>query len=76
MSPLLQQVLIEVDQLVPEEQWQVMNHLMTQLQSRATVTSKPTYSWELLEGAVPDLLGGQLKRVQELNVIVIKELEP
>lgn len=59
MSPLLQRVLAEVDQLPAEEQWQVMNHLMTQLQHRATVTPKPTYSWEILEGVVPELLDGQ-----------------
>ncbi len=41
MSPLLQQVLSELDQLTPEEQWQVMGHLMSQLQEGAVVTAKP-----------------------------------
>lgn len=32
MSALLQQVLNEIDQLTPEEKWQVMSHVMHQLQ--------------------------------------------
>jgi hypothetical protein len=58
MSALLQQVLKEINQLTPEEQWQVMGHLMNQLQHRAVVTAKPTKSWQEVEGVAPNLLGG------------------
>lgn len=40
MSPLLQKILTELDQLTPEEQWQVMGHLVIQLQHKATVVAK------------------------------------
>lgn len=58
MSVLLQQILNELDQLTPEEQWQVIGHLMSQLQHRAVVTAKPTKSWQEVEGDAPNLLGG------------------
>jgi len=44
MSSLLQQILNQVDQLTPEEQMQVMGHLMIQIQTRAVITSKPSRS--------------------------------
>ncbi|HEY9619823.1 MAG TPA: hypothetical protein V6C78_05610 [Crinalium sp.] len=59
MSSLLQQILNQVDQLTPEEQMQVIGHLMTQIQTRAVVTSKPSRSWQDLEGIAPNLLGGE-----------------
>lgn len=40
MSPSLQQLINELDQLAPEEQWQVMGHLMSQLQHRAVIVAK------------------------------------
>ncbi|MCY7391019.1 MAG: hypothetical protein LH647_05795 [Leptolyngbyaceae cyanobacterium CAN_BIN12] len=43
MSPLLQRVLTELNQLAPEEQWQVMEHLMRHLQEGAVVIAKPQY---------------------------------
>ena len=58
MSALLQQVLKEINQLTPEEQWQVMGHLMNQLQHRAVVSAKLTKSWQEVEGVAPNLLGG------------------
>ena len=57
MSPL-QKVLSELDRLTPEEQWQVMGHLMSQLQQRAVMTTKPERVWQELEGVAPDLLAG------------------
>ena len=58
MSPSLQQLINELDQLAPEEQWQVIGHLMSQLQQRAVVTAKPRKSWQEVEGVAPDLLKG------------------
>lgn len=40
MSPLLQQILREIDQLPPEEQLQVMEHLVSQVK-RPLIQSKP-----------------------------------
>jgi hypothetical protein len=57
MSLLLQHLLNELDQLAPEEQWQVMGYLMTQLQHRAVVSTKPRRSWQEIEGITPNLLG-------------------
>ena len=59
MSSLLQQILSQVDQLTPEEQMQVIGHLTTQIQTRAVITAKPRRSWQDLEGAAPNLLGGE-----------------
>lgn len=41
MSLSLQALLRELDQLEPEEQLQVVSHLVTQLQHRAILISKP-----------------------------------
>ena len=59
MSSLLQQILSQVDQLNPEEQMQVIGYLITQIQNRAVITSKPRRSWQDLEGVAPDLIGGK-----------------
>jgi hypothetical protein len=40
---LLQQILNKLDQLTVEEQWQVMGHLMNQLQHRAVIIAKSQY---------------------------------
>ncbi len=40
MNPLVQKILTELDQLTPKEQWQVMGHLMIQLQHQATAIAK------------------------------------
>lgn len=58
MSSSLQKLLNELDQLTPEEQWQVMGHLMNQLQYRAVVTPKPKKSWQQLEGIFPNFSEG------------------
>ncbi len=44
MSPRLQRVLTELDQLAPEEQQQAMEHLRSQLYERAIVMPKPDSS--------------------------------
>lgn len=59
MSSLLQQILSQIDQLTPQEQLQIVGHLMNQLQNRAEITEKSRRSWQGLEGAVPTLLGGE-----------------
>ena len=59
MSSLLQQILSQIDQLTPQEQMQVVGHLMNQLQNRSVITEKLRRSWHDLEGAVPNLLGGE-----------------
>ncbi len=59
MSSLLQQILSQVGQLAPAEQMQLVGHLMTQLQNRAAIAEKPRRSWQDLEGAAPNLLGGE-----------------
>jgi hypothetical protein len=41
MKRSLQHLLTDLDQLTPEEQWQVMGHLMSQLQEGAVVIAKP-----------------------------------
>lgn len=37
MSPSLQKLINELAQLAPKEQWQVMAHLMSQLQHQAVI---------------------------------------
>ncbi len=59
MSSLLQQILSQIDKLTPQEQMQVVGHLINQLQNRAAIVEKPRRSWHDLEGAVPNLLGGE-----------------
>ncbi|MBD2314122.1 hypothetical protein H6G20_20845 [Desertifilum sp. FACHB-1129] len=39
----LEQILNTLDRLTVEEQWQVMGHLMNQLQDRAVIISKSQY---------------------------------
>ncbi len=58
MSPSLQKLLNELDQLVPEEQWQVLGHLINQLQHRAILAATPKKSWQDLEGIFPNFSEG------------------
>lgn len=58
MNSLLQQILSQIDKLTPQEQMQVVGHLINQLQNRAAIV-EPRRSWHDLEGAVPNLLGGE-----------------
>lgn len=51
MSTLLQQVLKEIDQLTPEEKWQVMSHVMHQLQHQETQPENNLASQTLTERA-------------------------
>jgi hypothetical protein len=57
MSPLLEQVLQNLEQLTPEEQLEVMNQAKQHLQLRETKTQKRKLSE--FRGIAPNLLGGQ-----------------
>lgn len=59
MSPLLQQVLQEIEQLSLEEQFEVLNHTTEQLKRRTVTQNKPKRSWRELRGIAPNLLEGQ-----------------
>jgi hypothetical protein len=59
MSPLLQQVLQEIEQLTTEEQLEVISHTTEQLKRRTLTPNQPKRSWRDLSGIAPDLLGGQ-----------------
>jgi hypothetical protein len=57
MSPLLEQVLQNLEQLTPEEQLEVMNQAKQHLQLRETKTQKRKLSE--FRGIAPNLLEGQ-----------------
>ncbi|PSB24028.1 hypothetical protein [Stenomitos frigidus] len=59
MSPLLQQVLQEIEQLTSSEQLEVISHTTEQLKRRAVTQSKPKRSWRELRGIAPNVLNGQ-----------------
>lgn len=59
MSPLLQQVLHEIEQLTPEEQLEVISYATEQLKQRAVTQAKTKRSWRELRGIAPNLLNGQ-----------------
>ncbi|GAB4292715.1 MAG: hypothetical protein Fur0025_28550 [Oscillatoriaceae cyanobacterium] len=59
MSPLLAQVLREIEQLSPEEQLQVISHATEQLKRRTLNQHNPKRSWQELRGIAPNLLNGQ-----------------
>ncbi len=59
MSPLLQQVLQEIEQLTPEEQLEVISHAAEQLKRRTALQTQSKRSWRELRGIAPNLLGGQ-----------------
>jgi hypothetical protein len=57
MSPLLEQILQNLEQLTPEEQLEVMNQAKQHLQRRETKTQKRKLSE--FRGIAPNLLEGQ-----------------
>lgn len=59
MSPLLQQVLQEIEQLTPSEQLEVISHATEQLKRQTATPNQPKRSWRSLRGIAPNLLGGQ-----------------
>jgi uncharacterized protein YbcC (UPF0753/DUF2309 family) len=59
MSPLLQQVLQEIEQLTIEEQLEVISHATKQLKRQMLTQSKSQRSWRELRGIAPNLLDGQ-----------------
>jgi hypothetical protein len=58
MSPLLQRVLEDIDQLTLEEQFEVIHHTTQQLQSRTT-TPTPKLNWLDIAGIAPYPLLGE-----------------
>ena len=59
MSPLLEQVLQEIEQLTLEEQFAVINHTTEQLKCRIITQNNPKRSWRELRGIAPNLLEGK-----------------
>jgi hypothetical protein len=59
MSPQLQQVLHEIEQLTKDEQLEVISHTTEQLKCRAGVKSQIKRSWRELRGIAPNLLDGK-----------------
>jgi hypothetical protein len=57
MSPLLQQILQEIDQLTPTEQMEVMGYLAERAKQYATPAS-PKRKISEFAGIAPNLLGG------------------
>jgi len=58
MSPQLQQVLREIEQLTLEEQLEVISHTTEQLKRRAG-GNQTKRSWRELRGIAPNLLDGK-----------------
>jgi hypothetical protein len=58
VSPLLKQVLDDVNRLTWGEKWQLVGHMMTQLQSQTVVMERPRKSWLEMAGLAPNLLKG------------------
>lgn len=58
MSPLLKQVLDDVGRLSWGEKWQLVGHMMTQLQSQAAGVEQPRKSWLGMAGLAPSPLQG------------------
>jgi hypothetical protein len=52
MSPSLQKILREIEQLTPEEQLTVMGHLVDRVKKRVT-QSPPRRKWSDLKGMAP-----------------------
>jgi len=59
MSPALQKILQEIDQLTLEEQFEVLNHTTEQLKRRAVTQNQTKRSWRELRGIAPNVLEGQ-----------------
>jgi hypothetical protein len=57
MSPLLQQVLQEIEQLTTEEQFEVLNHTTRQLKEKTVKPKRHTLSE--FRGIAPNLLEGR-----------------
>lgn len=58
MSPLLEQILQEIEQLSPDEQKQLSERLTERVKS-SEVVSQPKRSWQELRGIAPNILGGR-----------------
>lgn len=72
MSSVLKQILNELDRLTPEEQWQVMGHLMNQLQHRAIVIAKPD---QLLSDSADSVSGSDVGASEEWDEQIANDLE-
>lgn len=59
MSPLLQQVLQEIEQLTPEEQLEVISYATEQLKQRTVAQTNSKRSWRELRAIAPNVLNGQ-----------------
>lgn len=59
MSPLLKQVLQDIEQLTVEEQLEVISHATEQVKRRTLTQQNPKRSWQELRGIAPNLLNGQ-----------------
>lgn len=59
MSPLLQKVLQEIEQLTTEEQFEVISHVTEQLKRRTATRNQSKRSWRELRGIAPNILDGQ-----------------
>lgn len=59
MSPLLKQVLQEIEQLTIEEQLEVISHATEQVKRQRFTQQNPKRSWQELRGIAPNLLNGQ-----------------
>ncbi len=59
MSPLLKKILQEIEQLTPEEQFQVISHTTEQLKRQTVIQTRPKRNWRELRGIAPNLLDGQ-----------------
>ncbi len=57
MSPLLEQILQEIEQLSPDEQKQLSERLAERVKS--SDMSQPKRSWQELRGIAPNVLGGR-----------------
>jgi hypothetical protein len=58
MSPLLEQILQEIEQLSPDEQKQLSERLAERVKS-SEVVNQPKRSWQELRGIAPNILGGR-----------------
>lgn len=58
MSPLLQRILNELNQLSSEEKRQVIRYLVSQEHPSESVDSQPRKSWQQFEGIFPNFSEG------------------
>lgn len=59
MSPLLQQILQDIEQLTPEEQIEVLNHTAEHLKRRTATDHSPQRKWLDMAGTMPYPLMGE-----------------